>query len=251
VYLVTNGSPDGPWTKGTFGETAVTTGASTGLSAYWTYYQGYSNYVLVIYQDSSLTLQALNFTEKLNVWQGPSPLTQGVGNPVSGSGLGLIAYAPSREFRLYADYEGRVDQVAWVPAQWNLSKLSCFFVKRYKPDDLPAPSSSPLQPTPANPKVITALQFNDDIQVLWTEATTGQIGGSMYNISNGLWGYAPLAEMASEVQSHGGYHSLASNYDNQLYASFNLSTTGMIIEEWSFDPSSTKWSKVGLVNTQP
>jgi hypothetical protein len=78
----------------------------------------------VLYQDPRQTLQVLNFTEKLNAWQGPSPLlTPGGPNPVNGTGLGLIAYAPSEQFRLYADYEGRVDQVAWFPPQWNLSRF--------------------------------------------------------------------------------------------------------------------------------
>jgi hypothetical protein len=102
----------------------VITSAVTSLSAYWTYYQNYSNYLTVIYQDSSQALQALNFTEELMAWQGPSPLTPGVTNPVNGTGIGLIAYIPRKQFRLYADYEGQVDQVAWVPPQWGLGRLN-------------------------------------------------------------------------------------------------------------------------------
>jgi hypothetical protein len=102
----------------------VIASALTSLSAYWTSYQNYSNFLTVIYQDPSQTLQALNFTENQASWQGPSPLTPGAVNPVNGTGLGLVAYIPSKEFRLYADYGGQVVQVAWVPPQWTLSRLN-------------------------------------------------------------------------------------------------------------------------------
>lgn len=87
--------------------------------------------------------------------------------------------------------------------------------------------------------------------MLWTETPTGQISGSTYNISNGLWSYAPLNELTAQGTSQGGYNFITSNYDNRLYASLNSTTTGMIIQEWSFNANTMTWSKVGLVNTRP
>jgi hypothetical protein len=68
----------------------VITDAVTSLSAYWTYYQNYLNYLTVIYEDLNQVLQALNLTKEVMAWQGPSPLTPGVNSPVNGTGLGSV-----------------------------------------------------------------------------------------------------------------------------------------------------------------